>query len=343
MVAAYSMITLKEIAVRCGCSVATVSKALNGMSDISAETIRRVQKTADEMGYVPNAAARTLKTSRSHTIGLLWFLRTGNVWQHDHFCRIAAGIQEVTEAAGYDITPVTCVEGDARSDYLAHCRHRGYDGVIVMSSDFHEAGIAELTASNLPLVSIDYALEKRGAVLSDQAHGVRELMNYIYERGHRRIAYIYGNGTVAKERLATFYECCGALGLLVPEEYIRFCYFRDQERSASLTRELISLPNPPTCIIYSDDFAAVGAMTVLKKMGLEAGKDISIAGYDGIPLADFVYPKLTTYWQDGEEMGRSAGKLIVNAIETPRTFIPQHLTVAGRLVKGATVADLSYG
>ena len=107
------MVTLKDISVKCKCSVATVSKALNGMPDIGEETARHIRQVATRMGYTPNAAARTLKTNRSQTIGLLMCQRDENIWTHDFFSRVAAGIQEVMEGSGYDVTPAPAHGGGA--------------------------------------------------------------------------------------------------------------------------------------------------------------------------------------------------------------------------------------
>lgn len=94
--------TIRDIAERTGYSVATISKALNGLPDIGEETTRRVREIAEEMGYIPNNRGRALRTSRSHTIGLLWFLQGESVWTHELFARMARGLQSIVEVAGYD-------------------------------------------------------------------------------------------------------------------------------------------------------------------------------------------------------------------------------------------------
>lgn len=334
------MTTLKEIAARCGCSVATVSKALNAMPDISPETAKRIREIANEMGYIPNAAARTLKTNRSHTIALLLFLRKESVWKHDYFAGVAAGIQSVTEAAGYDITPVTC-SGEAISGrYVDYCRHRGYDGVILMSASFDEEGLSDLINSEIPLVTIDYAFHHRGAVISDNARGMHDLVEFIHSRGHRRIAYIYGeNSSVSQTRLAAFYDACQRLGVNVRDEYVKPALYRDHDSSAQATRELLALREPPTCILYPDDYACVGGMNMLIDMGLRIPQDISVAGYDGIPLAHLLRPKLTTILQDGQAVGRTAGRELLRAIRSPHGFVPQHIVLPCTLIPGESVSE----
>ncbi len=336
------MTTLKKIALHCGCSVATVSKALNGMPDIGAETAQKIRKAAEEMGYVPNAAARTLKTNRSHTIGIMLFLRGENVWLHDHFARVAAGIHEELEAAGYDATPVTCSDEHLTGQYLEYCRHRGYDGVVVMSGTFQEEGLQDLIDSSIPLVTIDYAFPQHSAIFADHVQGMRDLVQHVYSKGHRRIAYIYGaEGSVAHLRLSGFLNACKQLGLSIPPEYIKRSTYRDLDASAQATRELMALPQPPTCILYPDDLAYVGGMNVLLDMGLRIPEDISTAGYDGIPLAHLLRPKLTTVLQDGQAAGRAAGRELLRAIRSPHTFTPQHIVLPCTLIPGESVGDLT--
>lgn len=339
-----TMTTLKEIALRCGCSIATVSKALNAMPDIGAETAQKIRKVAEEMGYVPNAAARTLKTNRSHTVGIMLFLRGENVWLHDHFARVAAGIHEELEAAGYDATPVTCTSEHLMGRYLEYCRHRSYDGVVVMSGFFQTEGMQELINSNIPLVVIDYAFPHRSAILTDHTQGMLDLVSHVYSKGHRRIAYIYGSsdedGSVAQVRINGFHSACRQLGLEIPPEYMKSAPYRDLEASAQATRELMALPQPPTCILYPDDHAYIGGMNVLMDMGLRIPQDISVAGYDGIPLSQLLRPKLTTVLQDGQAVGRAAGRELLRAIQSPRTFAPQHIVLPCTLLPGDSVAEI---
>ena len=335
------MTTLKEIASRCGCSVATVSKALNGMPDIGAETAQKIRDMATEMGYVPNAAARTLKTNRSHAIGIMLFLHGENVWLHDHFARVAAGIHEELEAAGYDTTPVTCTDEHLTGHYLEYCRHRGYDGVIVMSGTFQEEGLQELIDSKIPLVTIDYAFAHHSAIFMDHTQGIGELVKYVYQKGHRRIAYVYGmEGAVAHQRLSGFRDACARLGISAPPEYIKPAVYRNLDVSAQATRELMALPHPPTCILYPDDYASVGGIHALMDMGLRIPEDISVAGYDGIALSQLLRPKLTTVLQDGQAQGRSAGRELLRTIRSPQGFVPQHIVLPCSLIPGESVADI---
>lgn len=335
------MATLKEIAARCGCSVAAVSKALNGMPDISEATARRVRQAAEELGYVPNSAARTLRTNHSNVIGLLLFIRDKQVWYHEYFASIAAGIQEAIELKGYDLAPVTSTACGDQEHFLSYCQYRGYDGVIVMCDASDKPVVEDLLNSELPLVTIDRAFPTRSAVLSDNVRGMQDLVSYIHGMGHTRIAFIHGDeSTVTQVRINAFLDACREKGIVVPPEYVRASFYRDPAASMAVTRELLALPERPTCIIYPDDRAYTGGMNAILDAGLRIPEDVSAAGYDGIPMAELLRPPLTTIRQEGETLGRHAGEMILEAIRRPRSFKPRHVTVPGSLIPGGTVADI---
>ncbi len=336
------VITLREIATQCSCSVATVSKALNGLKDISPATSEHIKAVAAEMGYLPNAAARALKTNRSHTIGLLWFLGHSNAWSHGYFSRIASSIQEITEGYGYDISPVNCVGSNSINSYLDYCRHRSYDGLIVMSAGFEDARMMELLSSDMPLITIDYSVHNRGAVQSDNVQGMDQLVEYVHMMGHRRIAFIHGDEcAVTSQRLASFYATCERFDIDVPDDYVISGRFHDLNSAASATQKLLAMPERPTCILYQDDYSYMGGMRTLLQAGLRIPEDISVTGYDGIEMAELIYPRLTTFQQDSKGIGRLAAQMLLEAIERPRTFIPRHVTLPGHLLVGETVRNLN--
>ncbi|MDD3334555.1 MAG: LacI family DNA-binding transcriptional regulator [Eubacteriales bacterium] len=335
------MVTLREISEKCGCSVATVSKALNGMPDISEATTSHICSVAAEMGYMPNAAARTLKTNRSRMVGMLMFLRQENVWTHDYFSQIAASIQDVMEQNGYDITPINCNRSGLEGNHLNYCRHRGYDGVILMSAGFDEAELTDLEQGEIPLVTIDYDCPNRSSVLSDNTQGTGELTRYAYMMGHRRIACIHGEDTsVSRTRQESYKEALRELGLPVREEYIRSGYYHDPLSAAEATIQLLSLPQKPTCILYQDDYSYLGCINYLKEKGFMLPENVSVAGYDGIRIADIVSPRLTTFRQDNVGIGREAAKMLLSAMEKPRNFVPRHLVLPGQLIRGETIRSL---
>lgn len=336
------MVSMKDIAAACGVSVATVSKALNDHSDISEGTKERVRRTAKQMGYFPNSAARALKTNRTYNIGVLFVDEALSGLTHDYFSYVLDSVKRTAEEYGYDITFINCSKNRKnRMSYLEHARHRGFDGVVIACIDFHDPEVIELIRSEVPVVTIDHLFDNRTAVMSDNVNGMRRLFTYIYEKGHRRIAYIHGaDSSVTQNRLSSFYNTAKELGVEIPDEYIREAAYRDTEGTYKRTLELLDLPQPPTCIIYPDDFSSFGGLNAIQARGLRIPEDISVAGYDGIPAARIIEPKLTTIKQDTERIGYEAAKSLIGLIEEPRLATIRVITIAGELLEGHSVRDL---
>ena len=335
------MVTLKDIAKECKVSFSTVSKALKGSPEISIETTEFIQKKAREMGYHPNIAARSLRTNRTYDIGVIFEDKTGAGFQHQYFATVISGIQKVAFSKGYEMT---FVSGDSTKnyDYFAHSLARNYDGVAILSCDFTSSGIKKLVQSEIPTVSLDYFYDiEHSAVMSDYSSGMDELMEYVISCGHKKIAMIHCEKTwVTDQRIETFKKICEKHGLTIPAEYFAEGLYHDPVTSSAATEVFLNLPEPPTCIFYPDDYAALGGIRELSSRGLTPGKDISIVGYDGIALTSMMIPPLTTYEQSGEEIGRSMAEALLQKIENPDDYKPEKEMISGRLIKGGTIVNL---
>ena len=333
------MVSLKTIAERCGVSTATVSKALNDHKDISEATRKRVRQVADELGYFPNAAARALKTNRSYNIGVLFAEEAGRGLTHEYFSGVLNGPKKQAEKLGYDITFINTLFENRKMSYYDHCRYRNFEGVAIVCADFNEPDVVELMNSELPVVTIDYVHHNCTAVTSNNIQGIEELVKYIYSQGHRKIAYIHGQegSTVTRERLASFYRAVDELGLELPENYIRTANYLEIQGAAEQTKELLNLPNPPSCIIYPDDTSLIGGRNVIIKRGMKIPQDISVAGYDGTMMSQLLYPKLTTISQNTELIGEEAAKRLIGTIEKPKTTLVERVVIEGSLIPGQSV------
>ena len=337
------MASLKDISKACGVSVATVSKALNNHTDIGEETRAHIKKVAKEMGYSPNLSARALKTNRTHGIGVLFVDEATNGLTYDHFAAVLDSFKRTAERSGYDITFINCYrDREDRMTYLEHSRYRGFDGVILACIDFGDPEVVELVQSDIPVVTIDHIFNNRIAVLSDNVTGIRDLLELIYHKGHRKIAYIHGaDSAVTKNRVSSFYRTAEMLGLEVPDEYIREAAYRDTATTYTVTNQLLDLPDPPTCIIFPDDFAAFGGINAIRERGLRIPEDISVAGYDGIPAARHLEPQLTTVRQDAEQIGCVAARQLISLIERPKSTIVEQIVIPGTVLEGRSVASIS--
>ncbi|MCR4908341.1 MAG: LacI family transcriptional regulator [Lachnospiraceae bacterium] len=338
------MVTIKDISKKMNISPATVSKALNGYSDINPETAERIKLMAEKMNYQPNTAARQLKTNISHNIGIVFVDNAGWGLTHEYFSGILNSAKEELERLGYDITFISQNIGGRRSSFLEHAKRKNCDGILIACADFDSENIQELVKSDIPTVAIDYSCDGISSVLSDNVEGGYQLTRYLLDKGHRRIAFIHGEDTlVTKKRINGFRRAFREMGLPVPESMVVTGSFHDAEKSADATEKLMALKDKPTAIMYPDDFSYLGGLTILEKLGLSIPDKVSVTGYDGIRMGRFLRPSLTTYYQDTENIGKlSAGKLI-ETIEDRENCVPEQLIVKGRLIMGNTVKAVTSG
>ena len=312
-----TMVSLKDIAAACGVSASTVSKALNDLDDISEKRKAMIRQKANEMGYLPNMAARALKTKMTHNIGVLFIDDYHSGLTHPYFAPVLESLKTEVENLGYDITFINKNVGGREMSYLEHCRYRNVDGVVIANVDFTKEEVVELVESDIPVVTIDHVFNNCPAVVSDNIKGIRELTEYVISMGHKKIE------------------------LSVPDEYVPEAPYLEAEASAEVTKKLLALKNPPTCILYPDDYTAIGGIAVIREAGLSIPSDISVAGYDGISLIQQFQPKLTTYAQDMSGIGKAAAQAIVDQIERPKSALVELIVKAGAVMPGASVRCLN--
>ena len=336
------MVSLKDISVRCGVSVATVSKALNGHKDVSEATKERLIKAAKEMGYFPNSQARALKTNRTYNLGVMFLDEAGSGLTHEFFARLLNSFKIEAESAGYDITFINRDMGSRKMTTYEHCKYRNVDGVIIACTDFSSSDVYEVINGDIPVVTIDHTFEMRSSVLSNNEQGIEELVDYASSMGHKKIAYIQGNrSAVAEKRLKGFLQSMSSKGFEIKSDWILTAEYHNPELTYKYTKQLLSGSERPTCIFMPDDYSAIGGYNAIKDMGLTIGKDVSVVGYDGIAYATLVSPKLTTYAQDTEKIGIAAAKKLVALIEEPQTTFHEVITIGGSLVKGESVVKIN--
>lgn len=336
------MVSMKDISAVCGVSIATVSKALNNHKDIGEETKEHIRQVAKEMGYFPNSAAKSLKTNRTYSLGVLFVDDEQSGLTHDYFAHVLDSFKSTAEEKGYDITFInSCKTRKERMSYLEHSRYRRFDGVVIACVDFEDPEVEELVRSDIPVVTIDHLFNNRSAIISGNVKGIRELLYYIYGMGHRKIAYIHGaDSAVTRSRLSSFYRTCEELGIDVPPEYIKEAPYRNTKGTFEETMKLLELKEPPTCIMYPDDFSCFGGINAINAKGLKIPDDISIAGYDGIRIGRHFEPQLTTIIQDTKRLGREAAVKLIDLIETPKTTLTEQIIVDGTVFEGKSVKKI---
>ncbi|MBQ6478995.1 MAG: LacI family DNA-binding transcriptional regulator [Erysipelotrichaceae bacterium] len=328
------MVSIKDIAKECNVSVATVSKALNDQSDISDATKEKVKKAAKKLGYMTNVSARALKTNRTYNLGILFADERAGLG-HEYFSKILESFQREAERFGYDITFINHAIAGKKTTYLKHVEYRNLDGIVIMTADFEDPEILELAQSGHPVVAVDYVLDGCAAVLSDNSRGLDEIVHYLHRMGHRKIAFIHGDPTfVTQERIGSFRGACIRLGIDIPENYVLAGHYHDIEDCRIKTAQLLELPDPPTAIIFPDDYSYIGGMEEITSRGLNIPNDISAVGYDGINMAKIM--GLTTYEQNTQELGQLAVRKLLQLINEPE-LPPERVIVSGRMLEGKSV------
>jgi LacI family transcriptional regulator len=311
-------VTIKDIAKRVGLSVTTVSRALNDFDDVSAETKELIRQAAAEMGYVPNSLAQRFQKRKTDTIGLI--LPTfGPRFSDPFFSELLAGIGNKAAHQGYDLLVSTRAPGDEELQaYHQMAQGHRIDGLVVVRTRRQDERIAFLHSVQFPFVAfgrtegeLDFAF-----VDEDGAAGMRLVADHLANLGHKHIACIAS----PPELMFTHYRMYGLRSRLqelnapLDPDLVRTGDMT-QRSGYELATELIKLPNPPTAIIAFNDLMAFGAMSAAQNQGLEVGTDVSITGFDNIPMAAHSHPSLTTVDQPIYQIGSLVCEMLVQCVK----------------------------
>ncbi|MGQ9557031.1 MAG: LacI family DNA-binding transcriptional regulator [Desulfurispora sp.] len=308
-------VTIKDIARKAGVSYATVSRALNNRPEVNEKTRREIQKLAEEMGYKPNALARSLVTRESKTLGLIIPDIT-----NPFFPEVARGAEEAAAQAGYSIFLCnTNWEEEKERKYLALLEEKRVDGIILASVINDEQQMMEYLAdSAVPLIMINRVLKNIQAhyVVIDNVRGACLVMEHLIETGHRDIAFVGGLSHVeaTRERLQGYKMMLGAYELPVRPELVRLGSFK-RESGYSNALELLKLSPRPTAIFAANDILALGVLQAAADMNLRVPGDLAVVGFDDIPFASYAEVSLTTVAQPKYAMGEMAAKILIEEIK----------------------------
>jgi DNA-binding LacI/PurR family transcriptional regulator len=325
--------TIKDVARRAEVSLSTVSAVLNGSAPASQATRLKVLAAVAELGYEPNSQARNLKRRRSHAVGLI----VPDVL-NPFFALVAEGVGD--ELRTHDYLLVLCsTDFDERREasYARLLRATRLDGIVHLSSTgLPPAELHELARIS-KIVTVDERVHGLAApfVGSDNRRGARAAAELALARGHRRFGIIAGPTGLwtAEQRLAGYREALAAGGIdpdtvpTVPGDY-------RLESGRQAAAQL--LPQEPTVILAANDLMAVGCLQHALGAGLRVPHDLSVVGYDDVPLATVVTPALTTVRQPAREMGRVAAKLLLDGIE--ERDVPESVDLAPELVERESLA-----
>jgi len=323
-------ITIFDVAEKAGVSHSTVSRVLNNKTNVNAGTRERVLRAMEQLGYVGNVHARSLAGGSSHVIGLLVdHLNTGYT---DELIR---GIDGALEAHDYNLMLYTTHRQKTREAvYVAKMTQGFADGLILIVPRNEKAYLETLQQRKFPYVLIDYQGYNRHvpSIITTNRKGGYDATAYLIETGHRRIGFITGEMVYgcAPERLAGYQAALADHQLTFDPALVSEGNFL-QPQGYQCARQLLSLPQPPTALVVSNDVMAFGAMEAARDVGRRIPADLSIIGFDDIPQAAHMHPPLSTVRQPLEEMGRSAVHLLFKYIADPLAEI-ERVELSTRLV-----------
>lgn len=336
------MANIKDVAKVSGYSVGAVSKALNGYTDISEKARDKIQRVANELGYIPNSFGQTLAKQRSFTIGIVFEEVTGFGLAHPFFGELLSVIKTEIEQNGYDILMLGKKVGPYVNSYLDHCIKKGVDGVIVLSGNLDEKNYQQLVNSNIPMVLIDAENKNKNTIGTNNFQSTANLVHYLKSEGHTKIGYIQGDlySYVGKERYDGFVEAMKKEGLPINNKYLYYAPKYTYTEGEYIAKIIANERDYPTAILSVCDAAAIGLMKGLAEYNIRVPEDISIVGFDDINLAGVVYPGLTTLSQNKKEIGKIAVNTLIRNIED-KSLEPVHYLLDGIIVKRGSVKKLN--
>ncbi|MBI4671030.1 MAG: LacI family DNA-binding transcriptional regulator [Chloroflexi bacterium] len=312
-------ITVKDIAQRAGVSHPTVSRALHDDPRVAPQTAAHIKQIAAQLGYVPSAAARSLKTNRTRVVGIIV-----NRISDPFYSRVLDGIQEVLSAAGYSLflSAANTEFTDPDSSAIRAIVEHRVEGLMICSMFVSAAHFTQLAGSNRPLV-IAHNLSPEDTphtIYHDDRYGSGQLTQHLLNLGHTRIAFV-GNthkGRETRDRLKGFRETIRRARQHVPAEYIAYDSPDAPLAISAAVRRLMQLPTPPTALVCYNDAMAIGAMETLRQLGKHVPRECSVVGFDNISFSAYVHPLLTTFDQPKYELGRVAAQMLLRQLDHSR-------------------------
>ncbi|MEF2071673.1 LacI family DNA-binding transcriptional regulator [Consotaella aegiceratis] len=311
-------VSIARLAAHLGLSEGTVSRALNNYPDISRTTRERVARVARELGYRPSSTARRLARGVVETVGFVLPGRAGHV-SAPFLAEFLDGIASELALYDWDVIVAAVPEGHEGRDVVERLIRSGKVGGFVLTRTRRsDSRVAYLKQEGVPFVLYGRTDACDDCVFLDvdNEKAFVDAVNHLHGLGHRRIAHLAGDlsYTYAHLRRRGYRAAMAALGLDIPDGYIVDGVV-DAASSDSATTGLLALPNPPTAILGVTDEVALGAMRAIARAGLKVGRDISVMGYDGLPIGLAAEPPLTTMSQSSADAGRHVAHMIKALIE----------------------------
>ncbi|HYO12889.1 MAG TPA: LacI family DNA-binding transcriptional regulator [Thermoanaerobaculia bacterium] len=334
--------TIKDVAREAGVSVATVSRAFSGKGPVQEETRHRVLDVAARLRYAPNAAARSLTTNRTGTLGVLLPDLYG-----EFFSEVIRGIDLAARKSGYHVLVSSSHSDRSEVEAVLRALRGRVDGLIVMSPEVDAQALQANLPATLPVVLLNCRVEGGGfeSINIDNYGGSLGMTRHLLSLGHRRIAFVQGapGNHDAQERLRGYRDALRTYGGSWSEELELPGDF-GEESGHRAGAALLQLEPQPTAVFAANDAMAIGLLSALQEARVRVPDDIAVAGFDDIPIARFLTPPLTTERVSFAELGGRALERLLTVLESGdgherrHEILPTTLMIRGSC--GATTANV---
>jgi LacI family transcriptional regulator len=323
-------VTIRDVATRAGVSVATVSRVFNNTAPVNNATRQRVFESASALRYLPNLAARSLITRRTHTVGILIPDLHG-----EFFSEIMRGVDQVANRHGYHLL-VTNSHGDRDAAEVATSNMRGrVDGLILMAPEMDGEFLARVVPDHIPVIMINSSVDMAGrdSLRVDNFQGAYDMVEHLISHGHTRIALLKGSdaNNDARERLRGYLSALTNAGLDAPPELQIAGDFTESAGFAGALR-FLGLEQPPTAIFASNDSMAIGALSALRERGVRVPDDVAVVGFDDIPIAAYLTPTLASVRVRISDLGARACEQLLHAIKHENQHEPIQEVIPTELI-----------
>lgn len=332
-------VTINDVAEALGMSKSTVSRALNGYSDIAEATQLRVKRTAQNMNYLPLSHAQAIKTGRTRSLGLVLQL-SDHDGQRPFLAEFLAGLSAGASSENWTLTVAAADSlDDMIQTFQALLRDGKADGFILPRAMTDDPRVKLLRTENIPFVLFGRQENAEGCawfdVLGEEA--MHNAVLHLASLGHQRIAFINGGAkySYAALRLAGFTSGMETAGLKIDPDLMGENAVTIEE-GAAVAAKILDSPEPPTAIVCAVDFAALGIYRAAAERGLEIGRDLSVVAYDGIPEGSYSQPPLTTFSVDNRAAGMKLAKLLIRRIRGEEPSALRETTSAKFIDRGST-------
>lgn len=332
------MATLKEVATAAGVHPATASRALNEETRhlVNARTVARIETTARELGYTANPIARSLRKSRSETIGVVLPDLTNPL-----FPPIVRGIEDAMRAVGYVPWIVnTDNDPDRERTAVTSFRMRRVEGLVLATARLTHPLLAELAATRTPIVLVNRRIDNPpiSSVTADDESGITAAVEHLHGLGHREIVHLAGpqDTSTGRNRRRAFRRAMAELDLPTTPGQETECRSWSIGAGAAAIEDLLRRGSRFSAAVAGNDLIALGAIEALAAAGLHCPDDVSVTGFNDIPLMDKVSPPLTTLSLPHYEIGREAARLLLELIDEPDRAARSVLLPTSLVVRGST-------